>query len=217
MLRVGSLRPRSVDVRFVAATNRDLASEVARGPFRADLFFRLNGIRLDVPPLRERRSEIAALAQFFLSRAATQIGARIAPRLTPEALDRLLAHSWPGNVRELRNEIDRAAVLCTGPLVGAGDLRLESIVVPSMSWIPPSPNSGTEPPGRTSTADAIGAAGLNAASAACSLVAREHARIVEALGCANGNQTRAARALGMPRRTFVAKLTLYGVPRPRKS
>ncbi len=217
VLRVGSLRPRPVDVRFVAATNRDLASEVARGAFRADLFFRLNGIRLDVPPLRERRGEIAALAQFFLSRAATQIGARSAPRLTAEALDRLLAHPWPGNVRELRNEMDRAAVLCPGPLVRPEDLCLASIVVPSASRIPPSPNGSTGPPGPTSNADAMGAAGLNAASAAGSLVANEHARIVEALGQANGNQTRAARLLRMPRRTFVAKLTLYGVPRPRKS
>jgi two-component system response regulator AtoC len=108
--RVGATQERPVDVRFVAATNRDLEAECAAGRFRRDLYFRLNGMTLKIPPLRERREEVEALARAFLARAAAQGGLVAAPTLTREALAALREHPWPGNVRELRNVIERAVL-----------------------------------------------------------------------------------------------------------
>jgi two-component system, NtrC family, response regulator AtoC len=212
VLRVGSVHARPVDVRFVSATNRNLASEVSRGAFRADLFFRLNGVCLQVPPLRDRPREILPLADAFLSRAAERIGARTPLRLTPEAIKKLLAHAWPGNVRELRNEMERAAVLSSGPRIGPLDLCLSPLSLPGQSmqahprvdtFRPPDASDTESLPPSFDAADAYDAAG-------------EQGRIVEALAQCSGNQTRAAKVLGMPRRTFVDKLRLYNIPRPRK-
>ena len=183
ILRIGGLRPRPVDVRFVAATNRDLAAEVVAGRFRRDLFFRLNGISLVVPPLRERREEIVGLARHFAAPVD----------LSPEALAVLLAHSWPGNVRELRNAIERAILLC-----GAGPIRPEHLaeLEPSrLVAITASPSPGT----------------LRA-----ELDTLERDRIEQALEEHGGNQTRAARALGISRGTLIARLASYGLTRPRK-
>ena len=120
VLRVGAVEPRAVDVRFVAATNRDLEAAAAAGEFRADLFFRLAGIVLDVPPLRERRSEIEPLARAFAATSAAQLG-RATPELTPDAVAALVAQAWPGNVRELRNVVERA-VLLAGDRITAAEL-----------------------------------------------------------------------------------------------
>jgi formate hydrogenlyase transcriptional activator len=111
---VGSSQSRKVDVRVIAATNRDLEREVAAGRFRADLFFRLNVFPIAMPPLRERQGDIALLAHFFVDRFAREFGRRI-ERIEPEALERLAAYAWPGNVRELSNVIERAVVLSRGP------------------------------------------------------------------------------------------------------
>src|SRR5262249_45444280 len=102
VMRVGALGARPVDVRFVAATNRDLAREVAAQRFREDLYYRLNGVTRTVPPLRERISEIEPLARLFLDRACERFGAP-AMALSPAAIGALERHPWPGNVRELRN------------------------------------------------------------------------------------------------------------------
>jgi DNA-binding NtrC family response regulator len=112
LTRVGGEEEIAVDVRFVAATHRDLDAEVAAGRFRQDLFFRINAITLKVPPLRERPRDLALLAQAFLQRAAAP---RPAPRLSPEMVEALARYPWPGNVRELRNVIERAVVLSDGP------------------------------------------------------------------------------------------------------
>jgi transcriptional regulator with GAF, ATPase, and Fis domain len=112
--RVGGLRPRPIDVRFVAATNRDLVAEVAAGCFRADLFYRLDGLSLTVPPLRERRSEILPLARHFVEAACQRFGAP-RPELSARAAETLMAHGWPGNVRELRNAMARAVLLVSAP------------------------------------------------------------------------------------------------------
>jgi transcriptional regulator with PAS, ATPase and Fis domain len=111
--RVGGVRPRRVDIRIICATNRDLAARVAQGTFRQDLYFRINGITLTVPPLRARRSEIAPLAREFL-REACRRAARPQLRMTDELLAALENYAWPGNVRELKNVIERAVTLCTG-------------------------------------------------------------------------------------------------------
>jgi two-component system response regulator AtoC len=212
VVRVGGLRPRAVDVRFISATNRDLASEVTRGIFRADLFYRLNGVRLTVPPLRERRGEILALARTFLSRAAAQSPNCVPLTLTPEAIDRLLAHSWPGNVRELRSEMERVALFCVGPEIRASDLSLLDTAITRR----PTTTEGTLPaPSPAWFARGAPPEGLSGAFRSAAGYS-ERERIVAALAVCHGNQTRAARQLGMARRTLVTKLGLYGIPRPRK-
>jgi DNA-binding NtrC family response regulator len=113
---VGSSRTQRVDVRVIAATNRDLATDVAQGRFRADLFYRLNVFPLTLPPLRERREDIPPLVQHFLERVSRKLG-RVFDGIEPETLERLVEHSWPGNIRDLQNVIERAAVLSAGPML----------------------------------------------------------------------------------------------------
>jgi DNA-binding NtrC family response regulator len=114
--RVGGTQTIRVDVRVIAATNRNLVEEVAKGRFREDLYYRLNVVALEMPPLRDRRSDIPALARFFLDRYARDNGKAI-DGFTPEALELLTAYDWPGNVRELENAVERAVVLATGALI----------------------------------------------------------------------------------------------------
>ena len=114
--RLGSVKPRRIDVRFIAATNRDLEAEVARGAFRRDLYFRLNGITLTIPPLRDRRSEIPYLAGIFIRRICRELG-RPEPQLPQPILQLLDQYAWPGNIRELKNMIERAVLLCDGPAI----------------------------------------------------------------------------------------------------
>jgi formate hydrogenlyase transcriptional activator len=116
---VGSSRPKTVDTRILAATNRDLAQEVAAGRFRPDLFFRLNVVPITVPPLRERPEDVDLLVHFFVDRFARELGKRIEGVSRP-SLERLRAYAWPGNVRELSNVVERAAVLATGPVLEVG-------------------------------------------------------------------------------------------------
>ncbi|MCA8949682.1 MAG: sigma 54-interacting transcriptional regulator, partial [Planctomycetes bacterium] len=117
--RIGDTRTRRVDVRVIAATNRDLRAEVDAGRFRQDLYYRLSVFPIELPPLRERRADIAPLAERFLRRAAARRGrkAREPARLSPGALQRLERYDWPGNVRELQNAIERALIVAPdGPL-----------------------------------------------------------------------------------------------------
>jgi len=181
VVRVGSTEPRSVDVRVVSATHRDLPTEALSGDdgFRADLFFRLNGMTLTVPPLRERPDDIDALAARFAEGAPIAESARAALR----------AHAWPGNVRELRNVISRAKVMAAGSSITPEHLDLAR---PRAAPAPDAPSLDQE------------------------LREVERERILEALEACAWNQTRAAKRLGMPRRTFVSRLDEYGIPRPRK-
>jgi transcriptional regulator of acetoin/glycerol metabolism len=163
-------------VRFVAATHRDLLAQCERGAFRKDLFYRLAGFVLEVPPLRERRGQIAGLAARFLSEAAA------GPQtLSAAAATKLAAHAWPGNVRELRNVVERARILAAG-----GEVRPEHVFFDAPAEV-----------------------------AAAPAVDDERARILAALEACAGNQTRAARMLGMSRTTFVQRLVHHGLPRPR--
>jgi Nif-specific regulatory protein len=121
--RVGDTQTRRVDVRLISATNKDLKAEIAERVFREDLYYRLNTIHIELPPLRQRREDIPLLAAHFLDRFAT--GSRAHLRgFTPEALDVLRRYRWPGNVRELENTVERAAVLARGTLITPADLRL---------------------------------------------------------------------------------------------
>jgi transcriptional regulator with PAS, ATPase and Fis domain len=186
--RIGGLKPREVDVRFVSATNRDLGKMVKAGTFRQDLLFRIDGLSIRIPPLRQRTSEIAPLAELFVERACAEAPR---PRLTLSegAIRKLLAHSWPGNVRELRNVIARSVLLCRTEVIDPEHIHLESAIARDAARPASSgPISG----------DA------------------ERDRILAALAEAGGNQTRAAKALGISRRTLVSRLNELDVPRPRK-
>ena len=128
---VGSSKTVTVDVRVIAATNRELAPEVQAGRFRADLFYRLHVFPIDLPSLRERRADIPVLAKYFMQRMARKLGKPL-ERISPATLAALNAHSWPGNVRDLQNTIERAAVLASGTTVvvdwdlGSGQCRAPS-------------------------------------------------------------------------------------------
>jgi DNA-binding NtrC family response regulator len=236
--RVGGLKARVIDVRFMAATNRDLEAEIVRGRFREDLYYRLNGVSLVVPPLRERRDEIRPLAEMFLFEYTKQTG-RPAPRLTSGALAVLERYAWPGNVRELRNMMERAALLTPSDVIDLVQLPLErlgrTLPLERVSEVPPLPHTGArgpatpEPPSprpgayafaeeRVPSADER-AADDERASAQASEPAEtedERARILRALERCAGNQTHAARLLGISRRTLISRIERYNLPRPRK-
>jgi DNA-binding NtrC family response regulator len=191
--RVGGNRPIKVDVRIVAATNKRLADLVAAGDFREDLFFRLNVVRITMPPLRERREDIPLLADAFLKEFAAENGKPLRP-LSDEAADALLRYAWPGNVRELRTAIEHGVVMCNGSKILLRHL--------------PEAVRGTAP---TATAPKGAESGGPAAPADLDLAAMERRYIALALERTGGNRTEAAKLLGLSRRTMQRKLkTLHG-------
>jgi DNA-binding NtrC family response regulator len=197
VMRVGGRVAHSVDVRFISATHRDVEREAESGGFRSDLYYRLNGITLDVPPLRERKADIARLANEFIASnsRATQ---RKPPRLSSGALDVLLAYAWPGNIRELRNVVERAVLLCDQDEIRVADL--------------PSKMASAPPP-----ASSASKADLDPRAQLLQQIEEvERARVKEALARCGGNQTQAAELLGISRRTLVTRLSQYDLPRPRK-
>jgi DNA-binding NtrC family response regulator len=184
---LGTTRPTAIDVRWISATNRDLAAEVERGRFRKDLYYRLQGFVLSVPPLRERRGEIRAIACAIAERE--QVGPRVLSEMVLGALER---YAWPGNVRELRNALASAALLA-----GAGPIEVEHLP-PTITCCAPAPAAPAP------------SHGLRGA-----LAEEERRRIVDALQRCAGNQSRTAELLGMPRRTLVKRLRDYAIPRGR--
>ena len=132
---LGSERTQAVDVRVIAATNRDLRQMVAEGRFQQDLYYRLNVIPLHIPPLRERREDIPLLVQHFIGRHAQRAGKRI-QGIEPAAMEELRKAEWPGNVRELENTIERAVVLCSGPVIGLDGVRLLGVSMPAPAGLP---------------------------------------------------------------------------------
>jgi DNA-binding NtrC family response regulator len=210
VVRLGSTRPRPVDVRFVAATNRDVEADSHAGRFRSDLYFRLAGITLPIPPLRERPTELALLVERFVAAACRELDRATPLTVSAEALAVLRRYRWPGNVRELRNVIGRAAVLC------AGDVILPEHLPPSLLAAPPAaaPPVATQPAAAAAAAPAAAVGG--GADLAGEIKSLERTRIIEALERCGGNQSKAAELLGMSRRTLVARLSEFGLPRPRK-
>jgi DNA-binding NtrC family response regulator len=180
--RVGGGQTIHVDVRVIAATNRDLAAEVKRGNFREDLFYRLNVVALEMPALRDRRSDIPALASFFLDRYAGQNG-KVIEGFTPETIDLLCSYDWPGNVRELENAIERAVVM-------AGSTLIEPRHLPTA--VSPRPVASGAPPIPGSTLDEI-----------------ERYSILRTLESTGGSTSKAAEMLGISVRKIQYKLHEY--------
>jgi len=183
--RVGGNEPIEVDVRIIAATNRDLKKAVAEGRFRDDLFYRLNVIPIVIPPLRDRREDIPLLVDGFLERLAVETKKRV-DGISSEAMLALMAHNWPGNVRELRNVLERGAVVATGPIVQLGDLGL-----------PTKSESATHP----------GTGPL------ASLEDVEKRHVAAVLAHTGGNVSQSARILGIDRVTLYNKMRRYGLRR----
>ena len=200
VLRLGSTRPIKIDVRFIAATNRNLGSEVAAGRFRADLFYRLDGVTLVIPPLRDRRGSIVPLALRFLAAVAPKA------RLTAAATSALEQHPWPGNVRELKAVIERASVLSRGRDVDAVHLAFSTTTVPALA-APSTPATPPPPPPPVPPEVPL-------APPPSSAALDERARIEDALARCAGNQSRAAALLGISRTTLITKLRIYKIARP---
>jgi DNA-binding NtrC family response regulator len=187
VLRVGATQPVSVDVRIIAATNRNLEQMVAQGQFREDLYFRLRVVEITVPPLRARRADLPALCESLLPRVARRAGYAVKP-VAQDALARMMAYAWPGNVRELENVLERALVLGEAPQIIAEDLELSD----RAPHIEPVQDEESKP--HDAVMDEI-----------------ERRRLSAALAAAEGNQSHAAKALGMPRTTFINKLRRHGL------
>ncbi len=212
VIRVGGRAPISVDVRFIAATNRNLEESIERGTFREDLYYRLAGITLTIPPLRERTSEIVPLAVRFARASAQKMG-RSVPSFDAEARVAMLRYSWPGNVRELRNVVERALVLATGDVIRVEHLPAKLLNEASSA----NTRAGSSPDlAPVSSRDSEPPSSASASSLRGEVVDLERKRIIEALERCGGNQTAAAELLGMSRRTLVSRLSTYELPRPRK-
>jgi DNA-binding NtrC family response regulator len=194
--RVGGTRIRQLDVRFVSATNRDLQARAQAGSFREDLYFRLSGVTLNIPPLRDRVEEIEPLATEFARQAALALGRPHTPHLAAEAIDHLKSRRWPGNVRELRNCVERAVLLSSSDAIDLADVDPRGLTQQRASS---TRNVAAPLPVAPEQTDAVD----------------ERARIEAALAACAGNQTRAAERLGIARRTLVKKLAEYRIPRPR--
>lgn len=184
--RLGGTNPMPINARIIAATNKDLESMVREGHFREDLFYRLNVVRIHIPPLRERPADIPVLAAYIITKYSKEMGLKITG-FTPEALDALRHHSFYGNVRELENIIERAMIFADSETIGINDLDLRSGLQKNDV--------------------------LKAVPASDVLTLREAERnaIIRALQRWEGNRTRAAEELGISRRTLISKIQEYGI------
>ncbi len=186
--RLGSNKTRQIDVRVVAATNADLRAALEQGTFREDLYYRLNVVPLNIPPLRERKEDIPFLAEHFVRKLARDSGSAV-ESITPEAIRKLMSFDWPGNVRELENVIERSLVLCAGTRLDANDIRLDM-----------------SPRGRNPQT----AAG-HFLPEGMTLEEYEQAILREALRRAGGNKSQAARLLGLTRNALRYRLSQMGI------
>ncbi len=189
--RIGGRKPIKIDVRIIAATNKDLKEEVKKGQFREDLFYRLNVIHIHIPPLRKRREDIPLLISFFLEDYCRRFG-RGKLKLSSDAMECLVNYSWPGNVRELRNEIERCVALA-----GSDTIYLEDLSDEIRSYLPEQERSVSLPDDFPS--DCLNLAEL------------EKKAILKALAETGGNKSEAARRLGISREGLRQKLHRYGI------
>ena len=187
--RLGSTKTHTADVRLIAATNKRLEDLVKAGTFREDLYYRLNVVRIELPPLRDRRADIPLLAQAFMRESARENGKPVR-EIAPDGMERLIAYGWPGNVRELRSAIERAVVLCRGERITVRDLPAEVRAEGA------APATG-------------GGGGQFIAQGDITVKEAEKQLIIRALNESNGSRTDAAKKLGMSRRTLHRKLHAY--------
>ena len=200
LVRLGGTREIRIDVRLVAATNRDLVREVQAGSFRQDLYYRLNVIPIRLPSLRERREDVRALALHFVSRANQAHQRNV--NLAPDALARLEAHDWPGNIRELGNLIERLVLLADHTLVTAA--ALERFMPEALSDARPAPASAPIPPALPAPAGGLVRDYQSARS-------HDTQTLEDALTRHQGNQSRAAQSLGLTLRQFSYRLRKAGL------
>ncbi len=203
--RIGSVKSMRVDVRIVAATNRDLETLAQAGTFRSDLYFRLNGVSVTLPPLRKRPLDIVPLAKAF-AHAHSAVFAE-------EAEKKLSSYRWPGNARELKNVVDRAALMARGGEIAPEHITFGSIAPPPSQrgrivTLPPPP----APPSSAANVAFDSSGGLRGGFADV-----ERERVLSAMEECGGNQSRAAKRLGIARSTLIRRLEEYGVVRPRKT
>ncbi len=192
-----------IDVRIIAATNRDLESKVREGTFREDLFYRLNVIRIHLPPLRERVEDIPLLAVHFLGKVTKNLGVQ-PKRFSLEALDALKQYNFPGNIRELENMVERACILADGDVILPKDLGIGSIT-------PRPTREDLSSPNQTQAADLLADLKQDPSERTLNIKDLEREAILEALRRNKGNRTRAARELGFTRRTLLNKIKEYGI------
>jgi len=184
--RLGSNKTRHIDVRVLAATNVDLRAALEQGTFREDLYYRLNVLPINIPPLRERKEDIPFLAEHFVKKLRKDLGSPV-QSISDAAIQRLLEYHWPGNVRELENVIERSMVLATGPVLEAVDIKLD-----------------LAPKSRLAAGDGFLPEGMT-------LDDYERSIIREALHRANGNKSQAARLLGLTRNALRYRLSQMGI------
>ncbi|HMF13551.1 MAG TPA: sigma 54-interacting transcriptional regulator, partial [Gemmataceae bacterium] len=194
--RVGSSDPTRVDVRLVAATHQDLEALIEQGRFREDLFYRLNGFPITVPPLRERREDIPELAIHFLAQCSKRSG-KVVTNIDDDAMTRLKGYHWPGNIRQLENVVERAVVIVEGTTITEAELPLEV------------QEAATGPPGTEESDSVHASVGIQGERAERARVERE--RLVRALAAASGNKAEAARVLGLKRSTLISRLKKHGL------
>jgi len=185
--RLGSNVTRHIDVRVIAATNQDLRAALEQGTFREDLYYRLNVVPLNIPPLRERKQDIPFLAEHFVQKLAADTGSKV-EGITDAAMAKLVAYHWPGNVRELENVIERSLVMCAGTTLDAADIKLEAAPAPRAH----NQDSHFLPAGLT-------------------LDQYEQEILREALRRADGNKSQAARLLGLTRNALRYRLSQMGM------
>jgi DNA-binding NtrC family response regulator len=188
---VGGMKAVPINVRILAATNRDLEQAVQQGTFRRDLYFRLNVLTLRIPPLRERKQDIPLLVGHFLERA--ERGTGFQRNISDDALKLMLAYDWPGNVRELENCLDRACALTSGPTIHVGDLPTSI-----QNWHVQTQAAQVPPPAAVPTNGIIPIAEM------------EKQAILEAIERLHGDKLEAARLLGIGKTTLYRKLKEYG-------
>ncbi len=183
--RLGSNKTRHIDVRVIAATNQDLRAALEQGTFREDLYYRLNVVPIEIPPLRERKQDIPFLAEHFVEKLAADTGSRV-ESITQAAIERLMTYHWPGNVRELENVIERSLVMCSGSTLDAADIKMDV------------------PRSRAASGELSLPEGM-------SLDQYQQELIRQALKKADGNKSQAARLLGLTRNALRYRLTQMGI------
>jgi two-component system response regulator HydG len=221
VVRLGSNEARKVDVRFVSATNKDLVQASKEGKFREDLYFRIKGAHIHLPPLRERREDIPRIARHAIARFATQMApkgkAAVIPDISDAAMMRLTAYSWPGNVRQLLNVIQNMVVMAMGEAAAGvagsdGAVRIDTRHIPDEVSSADAPEDDAAAGGAAGGSSADGSAGAGIASlAGTSLEQLEKRAIRETLRLTAGNREKAAQLLGIGERTLYRKLKEYGL------